>query len=101
MFTHSELFASSTQSQSSSTVPMIYLMPAFSPLLLLVWIRPDVEEAPAAKEDQSESTQSDSDDCIVHGRASGRKVGERLFTFHRTERKPWPEDVVIVQGWAS
>lgn len=44
--------------------------------------RPDVEEPPAAKEDQSESTQSDSDDCIVHGQAAGRKVSETpLFTF--------------------
>ncbi|XP_041794749.1 protein fantom [Chelmon rostratus] len=38
----------------------------------------DVEEVPAAGEDQSESTQSDSDDCIVHGRAAGRKPAERL-----------------------
>ncbi|XP_036962673.1 protein fantom isoform X3 [Acanthopagrus latus] len=38
----------------------------------------DVEEPPAAKEDQSESTQSDSDDCIVHGHAAGRKPSERL-----------------------
>lgn len=75
LFTRSALFASS-QSQSSSTVPMIYLIPAFSPLLLPVRIGPDVEEAPAAIEDQSESTQSDSDDCIVHGQASGRKVSE-------------------------
>lgn len=38
--------------------------------------RPDIEDAPAAKEDQSESTQSDSDDCIVHSEATGRKVSE-------------------------
>ncbi|XP_008299078.1 protein fantom [Stegastes partitus] len=38
----------------------------------------DVEEAPAAAEDQSQSTQSDSDDCIVHGQATGRKPSERL-----------------------
>ncbi|XP_026166675.1 protein fantom isoform X2 [Mastacembelus armatus] len=37
-------------------------------------ISEDVQEAPAAREDQSESTQSDSDDCIVHGQATGRKV---------------------------
>ncbi|XP_054862342.1 protein fantom isoform X2 [Amphiprion ocellaris] len=41
-------------------------------------IAEDVEEAPAAAEDQSESTQSDSDDCIVHGQATGRKPSERL-----------------------
>ncbi|XP_045894608.1 protein fantom-like [Micropterus dolomieu] len=41
-------------------------------------ITEDVEEAPAAKEDQSESTQSDSDDCIVHGPATGRKTSERV-----------------------
>ncbi|KAM9352398.1 protein fantom [Symphorus nematophorus] len=41
-------------------------------------ISQDVEEAPAAKQDQSESTQSDSDDCIVHGQAAGRKPSERL-----------------------
>uniref|UniRef100_A0A3Q3JKX4 C2 domain-containing protein n=1 Tax=Monopterus albus TaxID=43700 RepID=A0A3Q3JKX4_MONAL len=33
----------------------------------------DVEEAPAAKEDQS-----DSDDCIVHGQATVRKASERV-----------------------
>ncbi|XP_026222287.1 protein fantom [Anabas testudineus] len=38
----------------------------------------DVEEAPAAKEDESESTQSDSDDCIVHGQATGRKPSDRV-----------------------
>ncbi|XP_029992976.1 protein fantom isoform X2 [Sphaeramia orbicularis] len=38
----------------------------------------DVSEAPAAKEDQSESTESDSDDCIVHEQATGRKPSERL-----------------------
>ncbi|XP_070763837.1 protein fantom [Enoplosus armatus] len=38
----------------------------------------DPEEAPAAKEDQSESTQSDSDDCIVYGPATGRKSSERV-----------------------
>ncbi|XP_067350059.1 protein fantom [Channa argus] len=36
------------------------------------------DEAPAAREDQSESTQSDSDDCIVHGQATGRKPSDRL-----------------------
>ncbi|KAM7397361.1 hypothetical protein PAMP_020339 [Pampus punctatissimus] len=38
----------------------------------------DVEEVPAAAEDRSESTQSDSDDCIVHGQAVGRKISERV-----------------------
>ncbi|KAM7415414.1 hypothetical protein PAMA_019980 [Pampus argenteus] len=38
----------------------------------------DVEEVPAAAEDRSESTQSDSDDCIVHGQAVGRKTLERV-----------------------
>ncbi|XP_049429611.1 protein fantom [Epinephelus fuscoguttatus] len=38
----------------------------------------DVEEASAAREDQSESTQSDSDDCIVHGQTAGRKPSERV-----------------------
>ncbi|XP_042267947.1 protein fantom [Thunnus maccoyii] len=38
----------------------------------------DVEEVPAAAEDQRESTQSDSDDCIVHGQAVGRKAAERM-----------------------
>ncbi|XP_044048154.1 protein fantom [Siniperca chuatsi] len=38
----------------------------------------DVEEAPAAEEDQSESIQSDSDDCIVHGQATGRKPSQRV-----------------------
>ncbi|XP_071318090.1 protein fantom isoform X2 [Trachinotus anak] len=38
----------------------------------------DVEEAPAAKQDQSELTQSDSDDCIVHGQATWRKPSERV-----------------------
>ncbi|XP_074489420.1 protein fantom [Sebastes fasciatus] len=41
-------------------------------------IMEDVEEAPAAREDQSESTQSDSDDCIVHGQTAGRKPSERV-----------------------
>ncbi|XP_028287906.1 protein fantom [Parambassis ranga] len=36
----------------------------------------DVEEVRAAAEDQSEST--DSDDCIVHGPAAGRKPSERV-----------------------
>lgn len=49
--------------------------------------RAGVHEAPAAKEDQSESTQSDSDDCIVHGRAAGRKVG--VYPPH-TERHQTP-----------
>ncbi|XP_056242160.1 protein fantom isoform X2 [Seriola aureovittata] len=31
-----------------------------------------------AKQDQSESTQSDSDDCIVQGQATGRKSSERV-----------------------
>ncbi|XP_069580461.1 protein fantom [Brachyistius frenatus] len=35
-------------------------------------------EVPAAADNQSASTQSDSDDCIVHGAAAGRKVSERL-----------------------
>ena len=35
---------------------------------------PDVEMMPAAREDQSGSTHSDSDDCIVQGQAAGRKV---------------------------
>ncbi|KAI3371040.1 hypothetical protein L3Q82_023522, partial [Scortum barcoo] len=39
-------------------------------------IMEDVKEASAAKEDQSEST--DSDDCIVHGQAAGRKPSERV-----------------------
>lgn len=35
----------------------------------------DVEEIPAAAtEDQIGSSQSDSDDCIVHGQTAGRKV---------------------------
>ncbi|XP_051236764.1 protein fantom isoform X2 [Dicentrarchus labrax] len=39
----------------------------------------DGEEAlPAPREDQSESTQSDSDDCIVHSGATGRKSSERV-----------------------
>ncbi|XP_040894790.1 protein fantom isoform X2 [Toxotes jaculatrix] len=38
----------------------------------------DAEEAPATKQDHSESTQSDSDDCIVHGQATGRKPSERV-----------------------
>uniref|UniRef100_UPI0037E7B87E protein fantom n=1 Tax=Semicossyphus pulcher TaxID=241346 RepID=UPI0037E7B87E len=41
-------------------------------------ITEDVEEAPAVGADQSESTQSDSDDCIVHGASSGRKPSERV-----------------------
>ncbi|XP_040927129.1 protein fantom isoform X2 [Betta splendens] len=41
-------------------------------------IMADTEDAPAAKEDESELTQSDSDDCIVHGQATGRKPSERL-----------------------
>ncbi|XP_070828950.1 protein fantom [Chaetodon trifascialis] len=41
-------------------------------------IMEDVDEAPAAREDESESTQSDSDDCIVQGGAAGRKPAERL-----------------------
>ncbi|XP_039988659.1 protein fantom isoform X2 [Xiphias gladius] len=36
------------------------------------------DEAPAAKQDENESTQSDSDDCIVHGQATGRKPSERV-----------------------
>ncbi|XP_054475584.1 protein fantom [Anoplopoma fimbria] len=38
----------------------------------------DVEERPAAGEPQSESSQSDSDDCIVHGPTAGRKPSQRL-----------------------
>ncbi|KAM6936880.1 protein fantom [Xenentodon cancila] len=37
----------------------------------------DVEEAPSAA-DQRESTHSDSDDCIIHSRAMGRKLSERV-----------------------
>lgn len=60
-------------------------------------LRPDVEEA--AGEDQSESTQSDSDDCIVHGQAAGRKVSETpLFTFHTPEEAVavWVRIVVLL-----
>lgn len=49
----------------------------FSPLCF----HPDVSAAPAAKEDQSESTESDSDDCIVHEQATGRKVSEKRTRF--------------------
>ncbi|XP_017295328.2 protein fantom isoform X1 [Kryptolebias marmoratus] len=38
----------------------------------------DVEAAPAAADHQKESTQSDSDDCIVQGPSAGRKPSERL-----------------------
>ncbi|XP_053175272.1 protein fantom [Scomber japonicus] len=38
----------------------------------------DVEEVPAAAEVQRESSQSDSDDCIVHGPAVGRKASDRV-----------------------
>ncbi|KAM4618639.1 protein fantom [Polymixia lowei] len=42
-------------------------------------IEEDVEEAPAAEEDHSGSTHSDSDDCIVSGQASaGTKRSERV-----------------------
>ncbi|XP_035981500.1 protein fantom [Fundulus heteroclitus] len=38
----------------------------------------DVEEAPASADPQRESTQSDSDDCIVQGQSTGRKLSERV-----------------------
>ncbi|XP_069384848.1 protein fantom [Paralichthys olivaceus] len=37
-----------------------------------------IQDVEAAKQDQSESDQSDSDDCVVHGVASGRKPSERV-----------------------
>ncbi|XP_013878451.1 protein fantom [Austrofundulus limnaeus] len=38
---------------------------------------PDVEAGPAAPDHQKESTQSDSDDCIIQGPSAGRKLSER------------------------
>ncbi|KAM9854863.1 protein fantom [Aulostomus maculatus] len=40
--------------------------------------RDDVEAVLVSRRDSSESTQSDSDDCIVQGRAGGRKASDRL-----------------------
>ncbi|XP_068169385.1 protein fantom [Antennarius striatus] len=38
----------------------------------------EIEEVPAAEEDQSDSSQSDSDECIVQEQAEGRKPSERM-----------------------
>ncbi|XP_034443005.1 protein fantom isoform X2 [Hippoglossus hippoglossus] len=37
-----------------------------------------IQDVEAAKQDHSESDRSDSDDCVVHGSASGRKPSERV-----------------------
>ncbi|KAM3870038.1 protein fantom [Diretmus argenteus] len=61
----------------------------------------DVEEVPAAEEDKRESTQSDSDDCIVPGPAStGRKPSERVRVeivslCLRPESRPAQDDSVV------
>lgn len=53
------------------------MFPAHAPSFFIpdVSTGPDVDGVPPAKEDQSESTQSDSDDCIIQAQTSGRKVG--------------------------
>lgn len=49
-----------------------------------------------ANENPSILTQSDSDDCIVHDQATGKKVSELCLT--QNLEVPWKADVVLLKG---
>lgn len=79
-----------------SQIKSLFAVPVIDhcfPSLLPVRIFPDDEEPASSRENQSESTQSDSDDCVVHGPAVGRQVSDT----EQNRKQTMSELVVIVQ----